>query len=126
MTVERERQRRFRITFRVSASERERLIAAAERAGLCISSFARCTLLDAEPMQADLRPAAKTIVLAQLLARLGGVAASLHQTAKQVNDASSSVRLAPIVERELLHSLSELRPIRYALLRAIGRKEPAQ
>jgi hypothetical protein len=123
MAPDRERLRRFRITLRVTADERRSLAVAARRSGLCLSAYLRLALVRAKPVRAARRPAVETILLAAVLARLGEIATLLHQIAKAVS--ASGNPLMPSIERELLHTLTSLRGLRSALLRAMGRKATA-
>lgn len=116
-----ERQRRLRITVRVSRTERAALDAAAERSALTLSAYARAILTSAKPLPAARRPPVEAALLARVLGQLGKIGSNLNQIAHAANSIASGVSLMPFSERELLRSLAELRTIRPQLLAALGR-----
>lgn len=118
MADTRERLRRFRITLRLTADERDRLASAASRAGLCLSAYLRFLCLGAKPPRSGRRPRIEAALLAELLACLGGIATDLHQIAR-------GQQVEPGMERELLKALASLRELRALILHALGRKAPA-
>ena len=66
-----ERQRRFRITIRLSLAERQMVDQAAARAGITRSSYARQVILGAKPPRSARRPSVDVCLLVSLLDRLG-------------------------------------------------------
>jgi uncharacterized protein (DUF1778 family) len=114
--------RRFRITLRLTQTERRQLSDAAVHSGLTLSAYARAVLVQAKPLRAARRPAVEAVLLARMLARLGVIASALGDIAKVARHAGSEVTLMPSLERELARCLRELRPCRSQLMRALGRK----
>lgn len=114
-------RRRYRVSFRTTAAERQALNAAAERSGHTLSDFARAVLLQAKPARRR-RPAVETVLLARVLARLGVIAVSLGDIATLARCAGAEITLMPSIERELASQLRALAPCRSQLLRGLGRK----
>jgi uncharacterized protein (DUF1778 family) len=115
-----ERQRRSRISIRVSVEERSALQQGASRSGLSLSGYVRCVLLGAKPLRAARRPRVETALLVQILDRLGVVASNLLQITAAISTGAYS--LMPSCERDLSRCLLELRSLRPALLGALGKR----
>jgi hypothetical protein len=112
------RQRRFRITIRVSFNERNVIEEAASRTGVTVSAYARRVLLGTKPGRKARRPSIEAALLVNALDRLGCVASNLTRIAYTLQIGSAA--LLPGTERDLARSLAELRGLRPALLRALG------
>ncbi|WP_375414132.1 hypothetical protein [uncultured Bradyrhizobium sp.] len=114
------RQRRYRITIRVSASERLGLDEAARRAGITLSAYARHALLGAKPLRAARRPSVEAALMVGLLDRLGGIASTMRALACMLNARTGETM--PVLERDLSRSLIALRALRPQLLAALGKR----
>src|SRR5262249_24546829 len=115
------RQRRFRITIRLSLAERQTLDYAAKRSGITRSALVRQVLLGVKPPRAARRPSIELSILVSVLDRLGGIASSLRAISSQLM-ARTSLALPEYAERELLQTLRDLRYLRPQLLRALGKR----
>jgi hypothetical protein len=124
MTTDSERQRRFRITIRLTKRELTNLSEAAERANACISSYARSVLAGTELPRVSKRAPVEAAQLARILGQFGKIGSNLNQIAHAVNAKACGIELMPFVERELARSLFELRDARNVLLKALGRGTP--
>jgi hypothetical protein len=100
---------------RLAADERATLDAAAEKAGLTTSSYARQAMLGAPAPRQVRRPPVERQELARLLAELGKVGSNLNQLAKAVNSG-----IVPY-GNEIEAALVGLRDVRGAILKALGR-----
>lgn len=103
------------VTFRVSPDERAEIDRKAERAGLTIGSYARKTLLDAEPPRQVRRPVAEKAILVRILGELGKVGGNLNQFARSANTGTV------LYEDDIARELDGLRVVRDAILSALGR-----
>ena len=108
-------RRRYRISFRTSLDERNRIDADAARAGLRISGYARAVLLGAKPLRASRRPRVEVTLLTKLLVELGAITTAL------ISFTSSSCA-APVVERGILRTLADLNKCGAGIMKALGRK----
>ena len=115
-----ERRRRFRITIRVSGSERHALGQEAARCGITLSAYARNALLGTKPLRSARRPSVETTLLVSVLDRLGTIASAVH-VISLLFAAKSGIAM-PSIERDLLRSLTELRALRPVLLQALGKR----
>lgn len=115
------RPRRFRITIRVSLSERQTVEAAASRTGITLSAYARHALLGAKPLRAARRPSVDVSLLVSVLDRLGGIASTMRAVSCLLS-ARAALALPSSMERDLARSLLELRALRPQLLRALGKR----
>jgi uncharacterized protein (DUF1778 family) len=113
-------QRRYRITIRFSADERTAIDGAARRSGLTLSAWARRVLLAAKPGRAARRPAIEASLLVSLLDRLGRAAAQLAHITSAMR--SARFEAMPATERDLSKALRDLRALRPAILRALGKR----
>lgn len=73
------------IGFRVDATERAEIEAAAEAAGLTIGSFVRDTMLRRVSTKPTRRPSLDRVLLSQLLGQLGKLGGNLNQIARRLN-----------------------------------------
>jgi hypothetical protein len=110
------RKRQPIIGFRASAEERARIQAAAERAGLTVSSYVRSRSLKKPTTRAVRRPPVETTQLAQLLGLLGAASGELHRIGESLTtaDADSNTRAA----------LASLREAATAIMQALGKRAP--
>lgn len=115
-------RRRFRITVRLSAEERNALDAAAESSALTLSDYVRCVLTGSKPLPAARKPTVEASLLARVLARLGQTSSSLSRIADAAGKAPVGVPLMPFLERELLRTLTDLKACRSQLMDALGRR----
>ena len=122
MTIDREAQRRLRISFRLTAQELAALTTSSRRAGLCISGYARLVLLGVKPPRAARRPTIETTLLARTLGELGKIGSNLNQIAHALNAKALGIEIMPFVERDLARALVELRQARRFVLKALGRE----
>lgn len=104
------------LPIRLSAEERAVIDAAAEKAGLVVSSYARQALLGAPAPRQVRRPVVERRELARLLGELGKIGNNLNQLAK---DANSGVL---VFEGEIDAAKLALVEMRDAVLRALGRE----
>jgi hypothetical protein len=109
------RARRKHLTIRLSPDERAKIDEDAARAGLMPGSYARQVLLGAPAPRQVRRPPIERRELARLLGELGHIGGNLNQIARGVNFGDG------IDMWELTHVLSDLGPVRDAILRALGR-----
>lgn len=117
------RQRSDRVTIRFEPEEMAMLRAAADRAGLGVSSYARYAILKTPPPAGARRPQVDRAVLAQILGHLGKTGSNLNQIARALNAATDrSAAQSPHLHAELRQAISELVTMRGALLAALGRK----
>ncbi|WP_456777385.1 plasmid mobilization protein [Bradyrhizobium sp. USDA 3315] len=116
------RQRRFRVTIRVSLSERQAVDAAASRSGITLSAYAQHALVNAKPLRAARRPSVDMSLLVSVLDRLGGIASTMRAISRLLS-ARAELALPSSMERDLARSLSDLRALRPQLIRAL-RKRP--
>lgn len=119
MTTTRE-ARRFRITIRITAGERQALLEAAQRACLTLSAHIRRLLTGARPPRAARRPPVEAALLVGALDRLGTIASTLTRIACTLQVGAC----LPGTERDLARSLTELRALRPILLQALGKRAP--
>jgi hypothetical protein len=121
--LHRDDKRRYRVTFRVTADERQRLDAAARRSGRSLSDHIRAVLIGTKPTGSTRPPSAKAVLLARTLAKLGVIAAALGDITTQARAAGVEVALLqPGTERELVRQLRALDPCRAEIMRALRRK----
>jgi len=109
------RRRSSIIGFRATDAERAEIEAAAERAGLTVSSYARATMLSAPQTRATRRPTIERQVLAQILAQLGRIGGNVHQIAKALNFREPVMADIPAV-------LAEVKAAGAAIMHALGRE----
>jgi hypothetical protein len=110
-----QRARSKHLTIRLSPDERAQIDQAAERAGLTAGSYARQMLLRAPVPRQVRRPPVERRELARLLGELGHIGGNLNQIARGVNFGDG------VDMWELTHVLSDLGPVRDAILKALGR-----
>lgn len=110
------RARDKHLTIRLSADERARIDADAARAGLMPGSYARQVLLGAPMPRQVRRPPVERRELARLLGELGHIGGNLNQIARSVNFGDG------VDMYEMTHVLTDLGPVRDAILRALGRE----
>lgn len=120
MSCDLEEPRYYRMSIRVTPTERRTLKGRANRAGLEFSAYARELLLKTKPPRAARTPSIGAVLMAQTLATLGGVATSLDRLAG--GRAEFGVHRMLHVDRELLRALAQLRACCVEILRALGRK----
>ena len=110
------RVRRINFPIRLSAEERAVIDAAAERAGLTTSSYARQVLLGAPAPRQVRRPPVERRELARLLGELGKIGGNLNQLARAANQG------LVVYDNEIAVALAGLRVLRDAILKALGRE----
>jgi hypothetical protein len=117
MTSGSEKRVRGRIlTIRLADDELASIEAAAERAGLMTGSYARQALLGAPAPRQVRRPAVERKELVRLLGELGKVGGLLNQLARTANQGIT------LYEGEVLAAVAKLKPVRDAILTALGRE----
>jgi hypothetical protein len=109
------RARDKHLTLRLTAGERAKIDADAERAGLTSGSYARDLLLGAPAPRQVRRPPVERLELARLLGALGRIGGNINQLARAVNTGDEADRTA------LYGAWADLRAMRDAVLRALGR-----
>jgi hypothetical protein len=109
------RARTRHLTIRLTEEERAAIDASAERSGLKSGSYARNVLLGAPTPRQVRRPQVDKIAIARLLGELGSVGNNLNQIARGIN------RGRELYDEALQAALAQLRDIRDASLRALGR-----
>lgn len=109
------RWRKRHLTIRLTTWERLAIGIAAERAGLTAGSYARQVLLGAPAPRQVRRPPAGREELVRILGQLGHVGGNLNQLAHHANANMPGSRKA------LDEALVELKTVRDAILRALGR-----
>jgi hypothetical protein len=116
MTSGTEKRVRDRVLpIRLSADERAAVEAAAEKAGLTASSYARQVLLGAPAPRQVRRPPVEKRELVRLLGGLGNVRGNLNQLAKAVHTGIL------IYSGDIDAALAALAEVRAAILAALGR-----
>jgi hypothetical protein len=103
------------LTVRMTDAERSCVEDAAVRAGLASGSYARQVLLGAPPPRQVRRPPVEHKELARLLGQLGRVGSNINQLAHHVH------ANLPVTQRSLEVAFDDLRLMREAVLRALGR-----
>jgi len=111
------RQRGSIVPFRVNASERADLEAAADRAGLSLGSYIRARVLTAPTTRATRTPPVNKVALAKLLGEIGRIGGNVNQIARQLNSGRDPQEVA-----NLQHTLRSLWQMRDAVLMALGMK----
>jgi hypothetical protein len=120
--LHRDQKRRYRVSFRVSAAERQHLDAAARRVGRSLSDHLRSVLIGTKPTGSTRPPSPKAVLLARTLAKLGVIASALDDIAAQARAAGVEITLQPGTERDLARYLRALQPCRTEIMRALRRK----
>lgn len=110
------RKRKSPISFRASDEEQAIIEAAADRAGLTVSSYVRSRALAKPTTRAVRRPPVATAQLAQLLGMLGAVAGEVQRIAR-LPDASDSG-----TEMQTTAALAALRQAASAILQVLGKR----
>ncbi len=103
------------LTIRLSAEERGRIEADAERAGLMTGSYVRRVLIDAAAPRQVRRPMVERALLAKLLGELGHIGSNLNQIARDANMGEGIDHVG------LTEDVQGLRRMRDAVLNALGR-----
>jgi hypothetical protein len=110
------RQRTAHLTIRLTPDERMAIDQAADSAGLTAGSYARHQLFTVPPPRQVRRPPVEKRELTRVLGALGYIGNNLNQIAHAAN-AGDGVDVAGLEA-----ALAELRPLRDALMRALGRE----
>lgn len=100
---------------RLSVDERAAVEAAAEKAGLTVSSYARQAMLGAPAPRQVRRPPVERRELARLLGELGKIGGNLNQLARTANTGTL------VYGGEIEAALGGLQEVRGAILAALGR-----
>lgn len=108
------RQRVRHVKIHLTMGEYAAVVEQANRSGLSLSSLARAALLGAD-VPVTRRPPVEKALLAQTLGQLGKLGSNLNQIAHRSNLGREP--LAELVSAEL----AELRVVRDAIMRALGR-----
>jgi len=131
MTSGTEKRVRDRVLpIRLSEDERATVDAAADRAGLTASSYARQTLLGAPAPRQVRRPPVERRELARLLGELGKIAGELGKIGSNLNQIARAVNtgvvpdnsVLPEALRDFQKPLAGLHDMRAAVLTALGRE----
>ena len=101
------------IGFRATEEERGKIQAAADRAGLTVSSYVRSRSLETPTTRAVRRPPVATAQLAQILGLLGAVGGELQRIAKGSESSPTT---------EIHVALAEFRQVASAILQALGKR----
>lgn len=113
------------IGFRATDEEREKIEAAARRAGLTVGSYVRSRALKKPETRAVRRPPVETAQLAKLLGMLGAVGGAISQIAKRQSAAngaaSDELSSAEPFAAELLAAVSDFRRAAEAIILAMGK-----
>lgn len=112
------RQRSLVLRVRLTPEEDAVITAAADRAGLAVGTYVRQALLSAPSPRPVRRPAVERTALAQLLAAIGQVGGNVNQLAL----AENTSRLLVLQSGSLEKIQVDIRDIRAALMRALGRE----
>jgi hypothetical protein len=110
------RHRTNHLKLRLTDDERSTLDAAAERAGLSLSGWARSTLLNAPPVRQARRPPIERAELHLLLSQLGKLGSNVNQIARVLNGGGEAEPPA------LAGSRADIAMMRAAIMMALGRK----
>jgi len=113
------RHRTNHLKLRLTDDERSTLDAAAERAGLSLSGWARSTLLSAPPVRQARRPPVERAELARLLGQLGKIGGNVNQIARVLNGGGEADPPALAGLRD------DIAVMRAAIMGALGR-EPGE
>lgn len=114
------RQRGGVIPFRVSATERAEIEAAADRAGLTLGSYVRARILTRPTTRATRSPPTNKAALARLLGEIGRVGSNINQIARQLNSGRDADEIA-----DLALALRAVWEMRDAVLLELGMKAAA-
>jgi hypothetical protein len=110
------RKRVSPIGFRATEEERQKIQAAADRAGLTVGSYVRSCSLKTPTTRAVRRPPVATTQLAQLLGLLGAVGGDLQRIAKRLDGAEATS------DAEIHAALTDFRATATAILQALGKR----
>jgi hypothetical protein len=110
------RKRVSPIGFRATEEERQKIQAAADRAGLTVGSYVRSCSLKTPTTRAVRRPPVATAQLAQLLGLLGAVGGELQRIAKRLDGAEATS------DAEIHAALAKFREAASAILQALGKR----
>jgi hypothetical protein len=110
------RARTKHLTIRFSPDERDTVDSKADRAGLTSGSYARQVLLGAPAPRQVRRPPVEKRELARLLGALGYIGNNINQLARASNSGGE------VEEDELRATFADLRAMRDAVLKALGRE----
>jgi hypothetical protein len=110
------RKRVSPIGFRATEEERQKIQAAADRAGLTVGSYVRSCSLKKPTTRAVRRPPVATTQLAQLLGLLGAVGGDLQRIAKRLDGAEATS------DAEIHAALTDFRATATAILQALGKR----
>lgn len=109
------RIRSTHLTIRLSPDERAAIDEAADRSGLTAGSYARRTILGAEPPRQVRRPPVERRELARILGQLGHIGSNLNQIARAANSGEQ------VDVIDLAAEMKALEVVRAAILHALGR-----
>lgn len=113
------------IGFRATDEEREKIEAAARRAGLTVGSYVRSRALKKPETRAVRRPPVETAHLAKLLGMLGAVGGAIARLAKKPSAApgatSDELPSTEPLAAELLAAVSDFRHAAEAIILAMGK-----
>jgi hypothetical protein len=109
------RARTRHLTIRFTPDERASIDGDAARAGLTSGSYARDVLLAAPPPRQVRRPPVERQQLVRLLGALGYIGNNVNQLARAANSGEE------VDDSEMRAALTDLRSMRDAVLKALGR-----
>jgi hypothetical protein len=104
------------IGFRADEAERATIKAAADRAGLTVSSYVRSRALKKPTTRAVRRPPMQTAQLAQLLGLIGAVGGDMQRIAQRVTVAGTGL------EAEIHATLTAFREVVAVIMPALGKR----
>jgi hypothetical protein len=107
------RQKGAFLAFRVTPEERAEVEAAAEAAGLTVSSFIRVKILKKIATGQKRKPRPDRVLLGQILGQLGKVGGNLNQIAKRLNEGKG------VGAERITSATDEFLQLRDELLKAI-------
>lgn len=111
------RHRQARVTVRLSSDERTALETAANASGLTLGSYIRARLTDGKALRSVRRPPVECDLLARLLGQIGKVGSNLNQIAMVMNAQGI------VMHGAISDELSEVKSLREAILKALGRNK---
>ena len=109
------RQRMKVAVIRLTPAEHAEADAAAQRAGLTLSSYGRAQMLSASPPRSVRRPPVEKELLARVLGQLGKAGSNLNQVARAANLGKDDLA-------DMRAAVAEIRLAVDAVLKALGRR----
>ena len=116
------RRRHLRLSIRFTEQELSALAAKARHTGFALSSYARFVLVGTKPLRTARRPTVEKELLARTLGQLGKIGSNINQIARVLNRSPETASALTSMATELTAVLDDLRALRAAVMKALGRE----